>query len=234
MDRNIYSLGFINKSSPDWICPTCEKGILRFNSNTFNFRETSQSYLRREAISDYDQEFIYCCILKCTNDQCNEAVSNIGTGVLVYDELEGWVHVFTPKYFEPNLKLIKIPRNCPTNISKALNESFKIFFSNINATANILRITIEELLTSLKVPHTNPPNLHKRISNLNGYNDIKDMLFAVKLIGNDGSHDLNTLKIDDIYDAYELIEYVLEEIYEEKQANIKAITKRINSKNRKG
>lgn len=245
MRRDIYNVSFIGKSNPNWICPTCDQGLLRIDKNTFNIRWTSKSKaLISEGVWGCDDaEYIYSCILMCTNNYCNEEVSHCGVGVLSFNASDGpdygYVKVFTPKYFEPHLKIIKIPNTCPENVLAPFNESFKIYFSSPNASANYIRIALEEIMNDLGIKREVKKNekvrrltLHDRIMLLSECDidaSLRDMIMAVKLLGNDGSHVLNNLTADDILDAYELAEYILEDIYGQKISRLRSMTERINN-----
>lgn len=75
-----------------------------------------------------------------------------------------------------------------------------------------------------------PISLHKRIENCN-HSEIKDLLLAIKWIGNTGSH-IGKIETIDILEAYRLLEFSLNKIYNDEMKEIKKITKEIN--NRKG
>lgn len=248
MDRKTLKLPFGKESAPDWICPTCEKGILRIKKNTFHDEELRHS---REAHSHEDWEpewirYVFTCILVCTNEKCKEAVVCTGTGSVDWDIIEDidgapdqvYSDFFIPRHFEPHLRLFSIPDNCPKSVSDLLNESFKLFFSSPNAAANNVRAAIEELLTELKIKRFSTANgkrrfisLHQRISLLPAkYAQFKDMILAIKWLGNAGSHGHAEVTMDDVMDAYELTEHILEEIYETKSKKLKAIAKKVNKK----
>jgi hypothetical protein len=101
-------------------------------------------------------------------------------------------------------------------IVEPLNESFKLFFSAPSAASNSVRVAIEELLTELKVKRFNLVSkkrrmisLHQRIGLLPAkYVELKEMLTAIKWIGNAGSHGGEQLSHDDVLDAFELTEHV--------------------------
>ena len=61
--------------------------------------------------------------------------------------------------------------------------------------------------------------------------DIADKLLATKIIGNSGSHVAEISK-DDVIDAYEILEYVLEELFTRKarQVEVQAIASNIVAK----
>ena len=100
-------------------------------------------------------EYVYSCLLVCTNDQCGEVVASTGVGSVksyVYEDEAGksseeYDELFRPQYFEPYLALLTIPEECPEAVSGPLRESFRLFFSSPSAAANSVRIAIEGLLT---------------------------------------------------------------------------------------
>lgn len=101
-----------------------------------------------------------------------------------------------------------------------------------------MRIALEALLTELGVKRFVVKNskrqflnLHTRIGLLNAkHGDLKDLLFAIKWLGNAGSHADSEVTLDDVMDAYELIDHVLQELYAQKAKKVKALAKRVNKK----
>jgi hypothetical protein len=248
MDRKSLKLPFSQDNTPDWICPTCNKGILKVKKGTFHQEELRKS---REAHSHDDWEpewieYIYTCMLICKNEKCQEVVTGSGTGSVDWDIIEDehgmpdqvYADFFLPKYFEPHLRLISIPDSCPDTVTKPLNESFKLFFSSPNSAANNVRAAIEELLTELKIKRFSTSNGKRRFINLHQrigllplkYAPFKEMILAIKWLGNAGSHGHNEVTMDDVMDAYELTEHILEEIYEPKIKKLTAIAKKVNRK----
>lgn len=248
VDRNVLKLPFRKNNSPDWVCPTCNKGILKIKDGTFHKEEvaTSKEAHSHEAWDPEWVQYVYTCILICSNDKCNEVVANSGTGSVSWDFIldengepdQTYEDYFWPKYFNPHLKLIKLPHDCPKPVSSLLNESFKLFFLSPESAANNVRASIEALLTELKIKRFSNKNgkrryisLHQRIELLpEKYEPLKEMIFAIKWLGNAGSHSNGEITIDDVMDAYALTEHILEEIYEPKAKKLKAIAKEVNKK----
>lgn len=251
MDRKLLKLPFSEDNSPDWVCPTCNKGILRIKEGTFHKEELKRSREARshEAWEPDWIEYVYTSLLVCSHNKCKEVVVNSGTGWtgsidwdIVEDEHgepdQVYADLFLPKHFEPHLRLIRIPDDCPKTVTTPLNESFKLFFSSPSAAANNVRAAIEELLTELKIKRFSSSNgkrrfinLHRRIGLLPAkYAQFKDMILAIKWLGNAGSHGHAEVTMDDVMDAYELTEHILEEIYEPKSKKLKAIAKKVNKK----
>ena len=138
MDRKSFKLPFKKSKTPDWICPTCEKGVLRIKAGTFFMEERGPS--RDHSHKAWEPEWIenvYSCLLACTNDQCNEIVSHTGVGTIDWeyaqDENGGYIqvyeNVFRPKFFEPHLMLFSIPEECPKSVLDPLHDSFRLFFT---------------------------------------------------------------------------------------------------------
>lgn len=230
MDRSLYSYYFTETNTPDWMCPTCKKGILRIVEKSFNKIETRDS---RQAHSDPDWEpcfttYIYSCLLRCHNERCQEIVANTGTGGA---DIEGfynehgqpdqeWVDHFCPTFFEPPLAIIDIPADCPAEVKEPLQESFRLFFCSPASSGNNIRMAIESLLTQLDVPTHNTKPKPQRLTLWDRLNllpeklsEFRQLFDAIRLFGNDGSHPDSRITADDVMDAYELVEHVLQALY---------------------
>ena len=59
--------------------------------------------------------------------------------------------------------------------------------------------------------------------------DLEDILYAIKWLGNAGSHGNSEITIDDVFDAYEFMNHILNEIYEPKQ-KLEKLAKEIRKK----
>lgn len=247
MDRKALKRPFTLDTVPSWTCPACGKGVLQIKKDSFvqgeraHTRDHSHDAFEPEWI-----EYVYACIFECSNDHCKEVVSSSGIGGVdwdvIYDENEElsqfYQDYFRPKHFEPPLRIIDVPADCPASVSEPLTESFRFLFASPSASANNIRISIENLLTELKIKRFNQINgkrrflsLHQRIALIpEKYKDLKDLILAIKWLGNSGSHGNGEITIDDVFDAYELTEHVLQEIYEPKIKKLKALAKRVNKK----
>lgn len=282
MDRQSFQPRFTQDNAPDWLCPTCEKGLLQIKPESFLKGDStdprapsSDGWEPGETLS------VYACLLKCSNSKCNELVANTGTEIydVVHEEdATGYRPVYTtylcPKYFEPPLRIIKIPSECPRRVSEPLVESFRLLFSSPSSAANHIRISLENLLTKLRVPRykqektpstpsireqiealpeeniqlktkllkifkadkrRRPLDLHQRIEQLpNKHEHLKKQLFAIKWLGNEGSHNHDELSIDDVLDAYELMENVLQEIYQPKLEKIEVLLAKMKVRENQG
>ena len=75
-------------------------------------------------------------------------------------------------------------------------------------------------------------SLHERISLLPAkFAHLKDLIVAIKWLGNAGSHDDGTdVTLDDVMDSYELTEHILQEVYAPKLTKLHKLAKKVNKK----
>lgn len=247
LDRRALKIPFSLERTPDWSCPRCRKGLLRFAEGHFQHGEEKAS--RDEHSHDaWDPDwirYVYSGLLKCTLEDCGEFVATAGVGHVDVDVFpgtdgepeQGWSDFFRPRYFEPPLQLLDLPEECPTAVAEPMQESFRLFFSSPAAASNNVRIALEALLTELGIKRYTTSKakkrvmlpLHSRISLLPAkYVQLRDLLFAIKWLGNAGSHADSTVSMDDVMDAYELIDHVLQELYAQTSTKAKTLARAIN------
>lgn len=250
MNRPLYKTPFYENHAPSWACPNCGKSVLRIKKGTFKFSDTADSMASRNCPEvEYDWiKYIYSCLLECSDEQCKGVVANLGEGHLIvdYKKVENgepevhYLPVFLPKYFQPYLKLFSFPKKVPEDIAKEIEQSFELFFCSPSSASNHIRIALEYLLTYLKVKKYVVNNkkkrvplfLHRRIDLLpdDKYSEIKGSFFAIKWLGNAGSHSTKEITMDDVMDAYEMFEYALKELFDNQKKQTKAIAKQIIKK----
>ena len=80
MERYLYTDTFTEEEAPDYLCPRCNKGLLRLNKDTLKSVETvdSKLYQRKEYSEFQDMQMIFNCMFKCINDKCGEVVACTG------------------------------------------------------------------------------------------------------------------------------------------------------------
>lgn len=239
MDRTSYHLPFSLQTIPHWPCPKCRASHLTLVPNSLIYKETLES---RRAHHDENWEpdwvsYVFVCIFECASPSCREVVSCCGDGYVEgdYDE-DGHVgnDLFRPKYFNPPLVLMDLPKNCPSEAVSHLSESFALFFADSGAALSSVRSAVEAILTNLRVKRfilvkrkRKPLNLHRRIELLPAkYDELKDLLIAVKWLGNAGSHDGKNPATEDVRTAYDLLEQVISRIYDPNEGKLKGIAKK--------
>ena len=246
IDRNTFKAPYIKDGLTHWNCPTCKKGYLKIKKGTFHHEET------RDSISAHSNfawepdwiEYLYSCLLECNNPACKDIVSNSGVGsVRPYMDFDKqgrsfWNEgdCFSPKYFFPNLKIFDYPKNIPDEVKFELENSFSLFFCDPPSAANHIRMALENLLTYMKIKQFRIQNSKRRYLNLHErikllpkkYHDIQDIFLAVKWLGNAGSHAGTTVTSDDALNAYELMEKLLVEVFDDESNKIKELANKIN------
>lgn len=246
MDRKAYKLPLKRNSVSRWACPSCMKGFLRVKADTFHAEETKESKKAHGHENWYPDwiEYVYSCLLECTNPACKDIVANSGTGSVdfdvEYDEdgspSQTFEDFFAPKHFAPHLKLFLCPKGTPDNVSAEIEKSFSLFFSDAPSAANHVRMALENLLTHLKIKRYEVRGkrrtflaLHRRIELLpSKYKHLQDLFFAVKWLGNAGSHSDRVVTKDDVLDAYEIMEEILQDLFVKKTIQVKKLAKQIN------
>lgn len=246
MDRQLFKIPFREGSLPPWQCPKCGAGNLALVPKSFIKEEAAWSK-RAHSHEAWEPEwihYVYSCMLKCANAACAEVVVSVGTGAEDWEGGYGadglpeqvWFTLFHPKYFVPHLTIIEIPEATPRNVSDELNHSFDLFFANPASAANHVRIALEHIMTDLKVKRFGTKKgrryqltLHSRVQLLpSKYDHLKGLCLAVKWLGNAGSHSNHEVTIDDVMDAYEIMEVVLSDLYDSK--DIEKLAKQVNKK----
>lgn len=245
VDRKLFKHPFRKGKIPQWMCPACNKGVLRGKEGTFMKEETASSK-EAQKHPDWEPEWLeytYSCRFVCTNPSCEQVVFNVGTGKLDY-ELEAkddeypeqvYFDMFYPKFFLPHLNIFQVPKETPSDIKSLISNSFSLFFTDPSSSAGSLRTALENILDHFKIKRFETRNgkrfrisLHRRIDLIpNKFSGLKDLFYAVKWLGNDGSHSKGVDE-DDVMDAYDIFESILDEIFVRRSAAIKKLAKKIN------
>ncbi|WPU96224.1 DUF4145 domain-containing protein [Mucilaginibacter sabulilitoris] len=230
------------KTWTDWQvnkpCPNCHIGHLISVDNKFVQSETRESAMLTNDEPSYPYtDYVFTEHLKC--DQCSEIVMAMGFKFEDnYPNPDG-DHNMSINYsaFIPAPHIIEIPKSCPDAVKKILIQSFGLYWMDENSCANKIRVSIEALMDALKVRKTKITRrgrenvmLHNRILEYKLRNpDVSQYLLAIKWIGNSGSH-LSDVSKEHILDAYKLLEYALELIYNDKKKDLTKMSKAINKR----
>lgn len=231
---------------PNWQCPTCGSASLNLKPEELRVYDSAET-ARFRAEDWFDPDFFryrFSATLHCANLRCKEVVAAVGTGevetVHTQDEEGRWDSnyrdCFAPRHFEPCLVPISIPENTPKNVTNSLFAAFSIIFTNRDAAANQLRVSIEALLDDLGVQARDKNGeslkLGVRINDhLKG--DLlkyKERLSAIQWIGNDGSHGNGTISIDDLLIGLELIESLLVTLYPSRRTDLDELARKMIGK----
>ncbi|NOR55534.1 MAG: DUF4145 domain-containing protein [Sulfurovum sp.] len=251
IDRKLYKGYFLREAMNSWMCPTCNKGTLQMEKEKFIFEDnsiTKQNAHNEDFNIPLDIGYTYTALLTCTNPKCGEVVTSSGVGYVdivrqsyspegdIQTEYEDY---FRPLYFYPPIHIFKIPEDTPNNAKEAIESSFSLLFNHKQSAANQVRVGLECLLTHLKIKRFKLNrrrkrirlSLHERIDLLPPkYQHIKELCTAIKWLGNSGSHCGDEITFDDIFNGYDMLSFLLDEVYANRQEHAKKIAKKINAK----
>lgn len=244
MDNELWIKESFDKyNMPEWNCPICQKGLLKIVKDKFQFEETVES-VNFHKLSYWEYEFtsyVFNGLLFCSN--CSDHISFLGKGsvnLLTNQDNDGnccdyeWVDVFYPVAFYPPLHLFKISNECPEIIKEEIISSFSLYWNDLPSCANKIRSALELIMNEQKVKKERVGNgkvytisLHNRIEEFKIANPVvAEYLLAIKWIGNVGSH-LGDLKRQDLIDAYQLLEYSLNKLYDDNERKLNNLSSEI-------
>lgn len=245
IDRSLFKAEFTAHWLPRWPCPSCISGRLELVPGTLHEGQTAESK-RGFDHPAWEPEFIdgrFSCLFECP--ECRNAVSAAGRYRVQddrhYDEHSGesgdYESYYRPEYFSESPPIISVPSKVPGKIGCEIRESFKHYWGDRMSCANRIRSGVEQLLSFQRIPRTSGKtkgkgrrflSLHERIERFGKSRpELAAKLMAIKWVGNAGSH-ANAITPDDLLDGYDLLAFVLDEIYSGRKRRVDALTKSIN------
>jgi hypothetical protein len=242
VDRRLWSAGLRKAYAPLWPCPSCLTGTLRLVRDSLRWFETAESQRRYpDENPDFsDIDYTFSGSLEC--GRCRQTISCCGRG----GEEPYWFQnehgdseqkpetVFYPRLFYPSLQLFRPPPRCPRLVREQLYKSFAVFFCDLSASANHLRQCAEEILTDAGIDIRDANGrfiyLNERIKIYEGRDsENAERIDALRWIGNCGSHPEDDLNKRDLFDAYDILEMLLEDLYVGHNRNVRDIVAQINA-----
>ncbi|WP_258548830.1 DUF4145 domain-containing protein [Klebsiella pneumoniae] len=243
MPLHKFSGAFFKDMHVEWPCPECGQKTLEIipeslvvNDNHFTDKNCGEDWFEPEM-----HRSIFSCSARCSRRKCGEIVACSGEsgwerepwhGGEYNDEYYQWFH---PKTFFPSLHPFELPDKCPEEITEPLLASFSIFLLQPSAAANLIRISVERMLTAMGVPEHKDTGwrlgLKERLRKLPAiYEAFSGQLMAIKFLGDAGSHDYDKVKLKDIEDAFEIMDHVVNDLFSGRKESIEILTKRLSEK----
>lgn len=212
---------------PSWPCPTCGKGTFGLMPNMPILEETGPSKTAHDHPA-WDPDWIenrFIALMKCSLSTCGEVAAVSGTSPSdFYDDYEAGeqtlINLYEPRSIDPCPVPILIPANTPESVREAIVSAAMLTWQSDEAGANKIRSAVEHMLDAKKVKKQVTKNgkktrlnLHDRIVQFQKKDQENgDILLAIKWLGNSGSH-TSKLTRDDVLDAFDMLELVLENLY---------------------
>lgn len=242
MNRDLWTSPIRKDGSPPYPCPSCAAGILTLDKSSLAERQTAASN-RDEGEDWWEPDHWrgrFTAFLHCTNPACHDSVAVSGTvswDPTFDDELGQWVvgEQYSPRGATPPPPIIHTPLKTPEPVVDHLQAAFEVFWSDPSSAGNRIRTAIEALLDERRIPRRIRAkkgvsvrlDLHKRIERFKQQKpDLAEKLLAVKWLGNAGSH--ASLTKSAVLDAFEIVEFVLENLYSGTEARVSKLAKSIN------
>ena len=224
-------------------CCACTNGTLKLVPKSFRFEETAKSKAWHNH-ADWDPDwidYVFGAQAECSNIKCRQVYFLTGTGGVEqsYDG-EGdfdWGDAYYPKTFLPMPHIIDLPAKLFDDVKLELVKSFETFWRNPEASANSMRNALDNLMTNLGISSTEDGgseiNLHQKIELFSKNDpDLGSKLMSVKWLCNTGSHGRRVTQ-EELLDAYEILEFCLEEIVEEKSKRIAKLAEKLDARHDK-
>lgn len=237
MNRELWTRKYFDHNNPsNYPCPICDVGILTLQNKIIHITPygTDMEYYNYYNGIDH----VFSGILICKNAECKEVITISGSclkDIAVGEELpdggyeERRISTYFPKFFYPNIKIFPIPKTIPDKVKEQINFAFSHYFNDLSSSANRIRNAIELILDDLKAPKSRKTKsgkkqifktLHSRIEHYSKRNvKLSKLLLALKIIGNEGSH-IGKVENEDILNAFEILEMLLEFTYSKQHQRI--------------
>lgn len=225
---------------PGLPCPRCVNGKLKIGKDGLTALEPKYSSDYRES-QDWEPENTverWSATLRCDENVCGEIVHLIGDTDVVQAEFEvhdgqvewGLEDVLRIQAAFPAPPLFRISDNVPRKVRQQLQLAFRMYWTDVSACVARLRTAVEALLDHQKVPaekisnsgKVSRMNLKERIDAFTSGAVHKDQLQGLRNIGNLGTHGGDDVTDDDLFDAIDVLEFVLTGIYDTHTINTKA------------
>jgi hypothetical protein len=242
IDRSLWAEIFDVSHFPTFPCPRCNRGRLSFDMATL--RQDEPPYSKAATKMDgWEPDWSierFSAHLRCAEPTCGEIVvisGNVDWTESLNQE-HGWCYtsVLHPRMMLPSPPIITLPNETPSKIEERIVMAFGLFWLDIGASANCLRMSVEFLLDHLTIPRTiiSQKNgktldldLNGRIQHFEANNSAHGSTFhALRMVGNVGSHGTSITR-EALLDAFEIYEDALAEIIGGRSAYVEKIKKKI-------
>lgn len=221
VDPALSSLAKPIESRQPWprpACPSCQIGYIGFSAPAEDEGHDSASAHSHIA---FEPEWISGTFVirgQCENPDCQQAVHGTGDYRVDYSqkssdgefEYQGssYSSYYTITHLHPPMLMMPIPKSAPDEVRDGVLRASRVLFADPGLASTALRATVERFLTAEGISATGSAgqfrNAHERIKEWRDADasrpQVADLLFAVKWLGNAGTHedsDLTTIEVLD-------------------------------------
>jgi hypothetical protein len=244
MKKSIWKAHFSDGFIPEYPCPSCATGIL----SKAKKEDLTSRRPKEPSFTQYEEDPTswpsrFSLFLHCAT--CREVVVVVGTSTDVPEEIldgsQEWIEYLEPLWMWPAPPIINV-QIAPKEVRPELEMSFAFYWCDRGASASRMRTSLERLMDHFNVPATTMAtdksgkryrkrlDLSSRIDKFAkkiGSTKYSDLLHALRVVGNVGTHGKKVVSRTDMLDAYKAYEFALEKMFEDRKESIEAIVRRL-------
>lgn len=240
--RPLWHRTVAKKRLPGLPCPQCTPGKLKLVKDGLSVREPKySSEWRDKHWEDWEPDHNverWSAEMRCDEAGCGEIVHMIGDVEVVQAEVDlpdgktvwGLEDVLRIQAVFPAPALFRLSENVPRPVAKELGVAFRMYWTDTAACVARLRTAVERLLDDQGVPTEKTTkkgklmrmDLKERIDAFASGAVHADQLQGLRVIGNLGTHGGDDVTSEDLFDAVDVLEFVITGIYDTKVINAKA------------
>ncbi|MEN0084971.1 MAG: DUF4145 domain-containing protein [Leifsonia sp.] len=248
MDAALSDLARPIESEQPWprpACPSCDSGYIGFSSPIEQESHTSATLHDHPA---FEPEWISGTFVvrgQCENPDCQQTVQAIGDYRVDYAQKSrsddfGYQGVEYSSYYSvahlhPPLLMMPIPKSAPDEVREGVLRASRVLFTDPGLAATALRATVERFLTAEGISANRSDgqfrSAHERIKEWGDANPnrppVADLFFAVKWLGNAGTHEDSDLTTMEVLDGARVLDEAFHRLFT--GPDIDAHARRINA-----
>lgn len=199
-------------------CPKCQTGYIAF-AKPIEDESHESAFLHDHEY--FDPEWVTGAFTirgECENPECKQSINGVGdysVGVSNTFDINDLEYIGVPytgfyamKHLHPPLLIMSTPSSAPTEVREGIIRASHVLFADPGLAATALRATVERFLTSEGISAVSDGgkfrSAHERIQEWANAEaerpSVADLFFAVKWLGNAGTHedsDLTTIEVLD-------------------------------------
>lgn len=228
VDPALFELAKTIESDQPWprpVCPKCQTGHVGFSSPIQNPRHMSA-----EEQEHLDPEWITGTFIirgQCENPECQQAVHGtgdyyVGTSQKSWREDEDpYSAYYDVTHLHPPILMMPAPKSAPDQVKDAILRASRVLFADPGLAATALRATVEVFLTTQNIAATRPNgafrSAQERIEEWGNADPIRpqlaDLFFAVKWLGNTGTHEVSDLTTVQVLDGARVLDEAFHRLF---------------------
>lgn len=220
IDPALFELAQPIESGQPWprpVCPTCQSGHVGFSAPS-----ESPNFMTPEEQEYLDPEWItgtFTIQGHCENPGCQQTVHGTGD-YIVGTAQKSWrdddiyySSYYTVTHVHPPILMMPAPKAATDQVKDAIVRASRVLFADPGLAATALRATVEVFLTTQNIESTGPTgefrSAHARIREWGDADpsrpQLAGLLFAVKWLGNAGTHEVSDLNVKQVLDGAKVL-----------------------------